>query len=59
MLIDDSMWILKWFMSFYLSSFPIEACQYVWDITFALGIIGLVFFGVSLMEVLAEKILNI
>lgn len=53
------MWILKWFMSFYLSSFPIEACQYVWDITFALGIIGMVFFGVSLVEVLAEKILNL
>lgn len=49
MFIDDSMWLLKWFMSFYLSSFPIEACQYVWDLVLTIGIFGLVYFAISLI----------
>lgn len=59
MFIDDSMWLLKWFMSFYLSSFPIEACQYVWDLVLTIGIFGLVYFAISLIESLTVRILSL
>jgi hypothetical protein len=49
MFIEESAWILKWLMTFYLSTFPIEVCQYVWDLTLGAGILGLVYFGVSLI----------
>lgn len=36
-------------MTCYLSSFPIEMCQFVWDLVISLGAIALVKFGISLV----------
>lgn len=46
---DESAWVFKWFMTYYLSSFPIEMCQYVWDLVLCIGGFGLVSFAVALV----------
>ena len=52
--IDDSLWIFKWFTTYYIYSFPIEMCQYVWDIVISVGGIGLVKFAVSIVCALSK-----
>lgn len=32
LMLDDSVWIFKWFITCYLYSFPIPVIKYVWDV---------------------------
>jgi len=51
------MWVFKWFMTYYLYSFPLELCKYVWDFVIEVGGIGLVSFAVGLTIELAPLLL--
>lgn len=31
LLLDDSVWIFKWFITLFIYSFPLEIIKYVWD----------------------------
>jgi hypothetical protein len=48
--IDASMWICKWFMTFYVYSFPKELIKYIWDLVIVVGNLGVVMVAVSLMQ---------
>jgi hypothetical protein len=56
---DESAWIFKWFMTCYLSSFPLEMCQYVWDLVLCMGSLGLVKFAICLVTKLDKYLLLI
>lgn len=56
-MIDESLWVFKWFITYYLYSFPLEMCQYVWDVVISLGGVGLVTFAVSLVSGLSSTLL--
>ena len=47
--VDPSMWICKWFMNFYIYSFPRELVKYVFDLVVAVGNLGMIKFAVSLI----------
>ena len=57
--VDESIWVFKWFLTYYLYSFPIEMCQYIWDIVLSLGGIGLVTFAISLVNKLQDQLLAV
>lgn len=54
--IDESLWVFKWFITFYLYSFPLEMCQYIWDIVISVGGIGLVTFAIALVTKLEKHL---
>lgn len=47
--LDESIWVFKWFITFYLYSFPLELCQHIWDFVLTVGGTGLVIFAISLV----------
>lgn len=49
MALADEIWIFKWFMTYYIYSFPFEIVREVWDAVMVLGGIGLVYFAVALV----------
>ena len=49
LVIDDSIWIFKWFTTYFIYSFPLAMIKYVWDIIIELGSIGLIYFALSLV----------
>lgn len=51
--IDPSMWICKWFMTFYVYSFPKEFIKYVWDLVIVNGNLGIITIALALLEQLA------
>lgn len=55
---QESAWVFKWFMTCFLSSFPIEMCQFVWDIVFNLGGTGLIKFALALLLKLEAPLLE-
>ena len=57
-MLDESAWVFKWFMTCYLSSFPIEMCQFVWDLVLNIGGIGLVYFAIALVLKLEKNLLE-
>lgn len=58
LMLDDSMWIFKWFITLFIYSFPLETIKYVWDVLIELGSIGLVYFSLSLVTHLKSSILQ-
>ena len=59
LMLDDSVWTFKWFITCYIYSFPIQAIKYVWDVLIELGGLGLVFFAVSLVRHLKDKFMTL
>ncbi len=57
--VDPSMWICKWFMTFYVYSFPREMVKYVLDLVIAVGTLGIIMFAVSLIDQLEPILLEI
>lgn len=53
------MWICKWFMTFYVYSFPKELIKYVWDLVIVSGNLGIITIAIGLLEQLTEVIMNI
>lgn len=47
-MLQESVWVFKWFMTSFLSSFPLQMCHYVWDFVLCSGGTGLIRFGVAL-----------
>jgi hypothetical protein len=31
LLLDEAMWVFKWFITCFIYSFPLEVVKYVWD----------------------------
>ena len=31
-MLDDAVWIFKWFITCFIYSFPLEVVKYVWDV---------------------------
>lgn len=59
LMLDDSVWIFKWFITCYLYSFPIQSIKYVWDIFIEMGSLGLVYFAVALVKNIRERLMEI
>lgn len=57
--VDPSMWICKWFMTFYIYSFPRELIKYIWDLVIGVGNLGVIMVAVSLIQQLEPIILEI
>ena len=49
LMLDESVWIFKWFITYYIYSFPLEIIKYVWDVVIELGGLGLVYFAIALV----------
>jgi hypothetical protein len=58
-MLDDSVWIFKWFITCYLYSFPIQTIKYVWDVFIEMGSLGLVYFAVALVVHMRNKLIQI
>lgn len=59
LMLDDAIWIFKWFITCFLYSFPVEVIKYVWDVMVERGGLGLVYFGVAIVIGLKEKLMGI
>ena len=59
LMLDESVWIFKWFITCYIYSFPLEVIRYVWDAIVELGAIGLVYFAVGMVMELKNKLKGI
>ena len=59
LMLDDSVWIFKWFITCYLYSFPIQTIKYVWDVLVEMGSLGLVYFAVALVVRMRDKLIVI
>lgn len=47
--LDDSSWVFKWFITFFVYSFPLPIVRLVWNTVTELGAIGLVYFALALV----------
>lgn len=45
-------------MTCYLSSFPLEMCQFVWDLVLCVGGVGLVKFAIALVLMLEKQLME-
>ena len=53
------MWIFKWFITYYIYSFPFNTIKYIWNLVIELGGIALVYYALALVMHLREKMLKI
>jgi hypothetical protein len=49
LMLDESMWIFKWFITYYIYSFPLNTIKYVWNLVIEIGGIGLVYYALALV----------
>jgi len=54
LVLEDSVWIFKWFITYFIYSFPLQTIKYVWDIAVELGGLGLVYYAVALVRKLRD-----
>ena len=59
LMLDESVWIFKWFITCYIYSFPLQVIKFVWDLMVELGGLALVYFAVSLVVSLRDRMLGI
>jgi hypothetical protein len=59
LMLDDSVWVFKWFITLYLYSFPLQVIRYVWDMVVEMGGIALVYFAVALVLHLKAKMMKV
>ena len=55
-MLDEAMWVFKWFITCFIYSFPIEVVRYIWDIIIERGGIGLVYVSVAVVLLLSQKL---
>ena len=48
-MLQESIWVFKWFMTLYLSSFPMEMCMYVFDFLLCTDSTALIKFAIGLV----------
>jgi hypothetical protein len=49
LVLDDSVWIFKWFITYFIYSFPLQTIKFVWDLVIEIGGVGLVYFALGLV----------
>ena len=59
LMLDDSVWIFKWFITCYLYSFPLPVVKHIWDLIIELNGLALVYFAVALVIQLKDHLLTI
>lgn len=47
---DESVWVFKWFITYFIYSFPFEMIKYVFDMVIHVGGLGLVKFAIAITE---------
>lgn len=57
--LDSSIWVFKWFLTYYIYSFPFEVIKYIWNLVVEIGGIGLVAFAVALVTQMREDLLGL
>jgi hypothetical protein len=57
--LDESMWIFKWFITYYIYSFPFSTIKYIWNLVIELGGIALVYYALALVMHIRDKLLQI
>ncbi len=58
-MLDESMWIFKWFITFYIYSFPFNTIKYIWNLVIELGGIALVYYALAIVTHIRDKLLKI
>ena len=58
LMLDEAMWIFKWFITCFIYSFPLEVVKYVWDVVVERGGLGLVYLAVSIVIGLKDILLS-
>lgn len=58
LMLDESVWIFKWFITIYIYSFPLPVIKHIWDIVIQMGTLGLVYFACALVIHLKSHLLN-
>lgn len=48
--VANEAWMFKWFMTYYLYSFPLEVAREVWTLVMLKGGIGMVYFAFALLK---------
>lgn len=56
--VSDEIWIFKWFLTYFLYSFPKEVVETVWDITFTRGGIGQIYFAYAITEQIRHHLMQ-
>ena len=51
-------WMFKWFMTYYLYSFPLEIAKEVWTLIMLKGGVGMVYFGFAVLKELEKDLLQ-
>ena len=51
-------WMFKWFMTYYLYSFPLEIAREVWSLVMLKGGVGMVYFALALLKELEKDLLG-
>lgn len=47
--VSNEIWVFKWFMTYYIYSFPFEVVREIWDAVMVKGALMLVYFAVALV----------
>ena len=58
LMVDESVWVFKWFITYFIYSFPFEMIKYVFDIVIELGGIGLIKFAIAITQELSHILIN-
>lgn len=59
LMLDESMWIFKWFITYYIYSFPFNTIKYIWNLVIELGGIALVYYALALVTHIRQHLLKI
>jgi len=55
---DESVWVFKWFITYFIYSFPFEMIKYVFDIVIETGGIGLIKIAIAITQELAHILIK-
>ncbi len=55
---NESVWVFKWFFTYFIYSFPHEMIKYVFDIVIQIGGLGLIKFAIAITEELSSVLLE-
>jgi len=55
---DESVWVFKWFITYFIYSFPFEMIKYVFDIVIETGGIGLIKIAIAITQELSHILIK-
>jgi len=56
--IQDSFWMTKWFLTFFLYNFPVKLCSRFWDFLITSDIFSLVRLTVAILDVFKNRFME-